>query len=658
MRIIIGFLMAASIAGGLAYGQKFENHTEVRSENGKVNLYINGDKTLPFAYMSYLGEETYFQQMTEAGVDLFCLLAYMGDEGINSSSGIKPFRPSFWKGMGEYDFSVVEKEFESLTKVKPDAKAIVRVHLDAPLWWGEQNQSELCRLPDGSPHRVSFASQKWRIDAGDALTALLEWIRRSPYNRNLVGIHLAAGFTEEWFFHYKDHFYDESDARLYGFREWLRQQYDYDQKGLKTAWKLPEISFETAMPSDISGKERGQGFRKKGEDRQLDDTYAYHGQIMSDHIAHFARLVKQVSGNRLLTGAFYGYHLFVHDPRRGHGALGSLLASPHLDYLSSPNDYRREVGVDWLPMAAVKSVQLHGKLWMAENDTRTSSTTLLRDRAPHIVPDEGDAYDKGVWIGPRDPELSKDFLWKNAARMLAYGYGGWWFDMWGGWFSEPGLMQVIEGLNNAYELYEMDDEAQSDVPYHPEVAVVVNEKLAFFDAGFGAGTGRLLANRYALGNMGTPFDVFLLSDVDKLKGKGYKVIWYLGLHDISEQQTAAIRGLKKETACTIETDIEGSVVTQKGVKNEAFDGRVDWTPAQLREVCARAGVHIFSAADDVVYAGNGWLSVHFGQSGKREILLPDKWLLVDIKEEADPLIANRIELDGQAGETILFRVEK
>src|SRR3546814_14573835 len=74
------------------------------------------------------------------------------------------------------------------------------------------------------------------------------------------------------------------------------------------------------------------------------------------------------------------------DPRRGHGALATVLESPYLDYLSSPNDYRRRAGEDWPPMAAIKSVQLHGKPWLAENDTRTSITTLLKDRAPEIDP--------------------------------------------------------------------------------------------------------------------------------------------------------------------------------------------------------------------------------------------------------------------------------
>src|SRR5690606_31947090 len=125
----------------------------------------------------------------------------------------------------------------------------------------------------------------------------------------------------------------------------------------------------------ISGRERAQGWRNPS-DLQYFDTFDFHAGTMANHILYFSRIVKETSGNSLLTGAFYGYHYFVSDPRRGHGSLAKLLDAPHLDYLSSPNDYRRVAGEDWAPMAAIKSIQLHGKLWLAENDTRTSITTL------------------------------------------------------------------------------------------------------------------------------------------------------------------------------------------------------------------------------------------------------------------------------------------
>ncbi len=67
---------------------------------------------------------------------------------------------------------------------------------------------------------------------------------------------------------------------------------------------------------------------------------------------------------------------------------------------------------------------------------------MLKDRSQGIAP-QGQ-YENGAWLGPKEMGTSVSFLWKNAGRMLAYGYGGWWFDMWGGWFSDPALLDVIE----------------------------------------------------------------------------------------------------------------------------------------------------------------------------------------------------------------------
>src|SRR5690606_39420124 len=106
---------------------------------------------------------------------------------------------------------------------------------------------------------------------------------------------------------------------------------------------------------------------------------------------------------------------------------------------------------------------------------------------------KGDWYDKGVWLGPNDLFTSRELLWKNAARMLAYGYGGWWFDMWGGWFSDPEMLEIF---NTSQQLYRESIGQTQNAVYHPEVAVVVDEKLQFADDTYGRITGSILANRY------------------------------------------------------------------------------------------------------------------------------------------------------------------
>jgi beta-galactosidase len=656
MRYLLLILWASGLAQApVCHGQPFVNEASVKSTKGLPGLWINGRQTPAFAYMSYLGKSSYYKEVADQGVEIFCLPAYLGDQGINSASGIKPFRPSFWLGDNMFDFDVIQREFETLTQVKPDAKVIVRVHLDAPQWWQRQNPSEVSLLPSGQHLRVSYASEKWRKDAGMTLHALLNWIKKSEFNKNLIGIHVAGGSTEEWFYHYKDHFYDESPARKQLFSKWLRDKYQNRISLLRKAWKLPSVTFENAEPADISGVTRGEGLVVKNENVRLLDTYDFHAYVILDNVRYFSKLVKDNSQGKLLTGAFYGYHLFVHDPRRGHGSLGELLKCPTLDYLSSPNDYKRESGLDWLPMAAIKSVQLHGKLWLAENDTRTSLTRYLRDVAPDINP-EGDWYSSGVWKGPETLELSESFLWKNAGRMLAYGYGGWWFDMWGGWFSDPALLSVFRKVNQLSEKFGVTSESPK-TNYLPEVAVVVDEKLQFYDATMGRITGALLGNRYALGNSGTSFDVYLRSDLDSLKGRGYKTVWYLGLHELTAREKSLISSLQSKTATSLTTGPEGTAIYQRGRLEQTLSGKTSWKADELRQLFGKAGVHVFSDQNDVVYAGNGWLTVHCKEAGERIVRLPKGWEMTEVRSGTNYRVTEgAVTLNAKKGETFLFRI--
>jgi beta-galactosidase len=636
-------------------GQTFLNTASVKSSQGFPELWVNERRIPPFAYMSYLGQNRFYKEEADHGLEIFCLPASLSDQGINSNSGIRPFRPSFWLGENKFDFTIIQQEFEVLTRAKKDAKVIVRVHLDPPSWWEQRNPSELCKLPTGESLRVSYSSDKWRHDAGMALQSLITWIKNSAFNSNLIGIHIAGGFTEEWFYHYKKYFYDESLVRKNHFRGWLRIKYKNKVSVLKRSWKQPAITFENAEPADISGMIKGDSLILKMGNAYLLDTYAFHTSVMVGNISYFSKLVKKGSDGKLLTGAFYGYHLFVNDPRRGHGSLADLLECPTLDYLSSPNDYRRQTGVDWMPMAAVRSVQLHGKLWMAENDTRTTLTKYLKDVAPEINP-EGDYYSGKVWKGPESMETSASYLWKNAGRMLAYGYGGWWFDMWGGWFSNPRLLSVFQKVNLLYEKSGATI-ANTGSAYRPEVAVVVDEKLQFYDASLGRITRSLLANRYSLGNSGTSFDVFLRSDLDSLLTRGYKVIWYLGLHEQTQYEKRIVSSLQLKTNISLVTDPGGTAVYQGNHLEQRYDKKTNWSPADLRKVFSTAGVHIFSEKDDVVYAGNGWLVVHCKEAGKRNVHVPPAWKMYEVRYGKEYTANNGyITLDAKEGDTFLFSI--
>ncbi len=622
----------------------------VRQHNGRPALFINGEPVPPFAYMSYLGKEPYYREVAQAGIHLYCFPAYLGDRGINSRTGIGPFRPSIWKGEGSYDFSSVEKDFETLLAGDRQALAIVRLHLDPPEWWEKAHPEGCCQLPDGTTFRQCFASPVWREATAEALRAFLDWIQQSSYAEHLIGVHVAAGCTEEWFYHYRGAFHDENPARIVAFRDWLRSSYDDDVDRLRAAWSEPTADFDSATPADISGA-RTRTWRAPKDSQRIVDSFRFHSQTIVDDIAYFCRIVKEESDRKLLVGVFYGYHFFVNDPRSGHFALGKLLECPDVDYLSSPNAYHRVMGEDWPPMVALASVARHGKLWLAENDTRTFKTTLLKDQAPEVCPPG--QYGSGVWLGPATAEESVALLRKNTARMLAGGYGGWWFDMWGGWFSEPRMMAVLQ------KTQELGKEAiRCDGPaMRPEVCVVADEELSYLDGSFGGLAGAIMQNRYPLGRSGTPYDLYLRSDLPGIAEDSYRAVWLLGPVEVSAMEMSIVEAWRAKGTTVMWTRPTVTTIMRPDGSEETFDGKITWSPADLRSVWKAAGAHVYLERDDVLYAGRGWVSVHTVAGGPRTIQLPFAARIEDAfggKVLAES--AERLELDLPPNSTTLLRV--
>ena len=293
----------------------------------------------------------------------------------------------------------------------------------------------------------------------------------------------------------------------------------------------------------------------------------------------------------------------------------------------------------------------HGKLWLAENDTRTCLTTLLKDKAPEIPPPG--QYETGVWIGPEDMETSVALLWKNAGRMLAQGYGGWWFDMWGGWFDDPRLLDVIRSTQTFYSRYVP---TQSDA-MDAEVCVVVDEQLCFMDATYGAKTDRLLWNMFALAKTGAPYDHFLRTDLFSLGIDKYKTVWLMGFLELTDRERELIDSLKKQGITVMWTEANGTHILTKN--QDLFEEGVDsYTNDLLRSIFQDAGVHIYDHSGDVLYVGRDWICVHTTHAGEKSLELPFDARVVDpVSDETLYRSTRTIDFEMDTNSTVLFRVE-
>lgn len=626
-----------------------QTHADVRMHEGVPALYINDTLYPPFAYMSYLGEVPYYRSMAESGIHLYCFPAYLGDQGINCESGIGLFREPIWKDYNRFDFSSMQQDLEKIVSVDPQARIIMRIYLDPPKWWVEKNPEDACLMPDGTHFRQCFASEKWKKDTGKALLKCVKWLQNSSYAEHIVGIHVAAGGTEEWYYHLPQR-NDRNPILVTAFRSWLKDKYAGQVSELQRAWRDSLVTFETATMVDMNRAPENR-WLKPAEARQTFDTYQFHSEVMVDDIIYFCQLVKKATSDRWLTGVFYGYHNNIVDPRMGHCACAKLLECEYVDYMSSPNRYLRVAGEDWPPMVAVQSIMHHGKLWLAENDTRTCLTTLLKDKAPEITPPG--QYEAEVWHGPKDMETSVSLMWKNAGRMLAQGYGGWWFDMWGGWYDDPRLLEVIRHTKDFYAKYgSVESKAMG-----AEVCVVVDEQYCFMDASYGAQIGYMLLNIFALAKTGAPYDHYLRTDLFSLDMEKYKTVWLMGVQELTDREKDLIHSLLEKGVTVMWTGPEGTHLYSEN--SDIFEKDVlNYSEDQLRSIFEKAGVHIYDHGGDVFYVGRDWLCIHTLQAGEKHIDLPFEARVIDpVNEEILYRSTRTIDFDMEANSTLIFRVE-
>ncbi|MCK0134786.1 beta-galactosidase [Arenibacter sp. S6351L] len=640
-------LMALFFIGNMKV--KAQSKAAIKWTEGNPSLVIDGETYPPYAYMSYLGEEQYYKEIAATGIHIYNIPAYLGEGGINTISGIGAFRSPIWLGEGEYDFTSLVKDFEKIIEADPKAKVIIRFYLDPPEWWTQLYPEASAHVPDGTTFRQCFASEVWREKTAEVFRDCLDWLLASKYSQYLAGIHVASGLTEEWFYHPKQ-YQDQNPARLLAFRQWLKESYK-NNDALRKAWNNPSLTFDNAHLANIDEPVKCREWRNPDKDQNYIDTYRFQAEVLVDNIAYFCKIVKEKSHGKLLTGAFSGYHYFVGDARRGHGALAKLLDCPDLDYLSSPNVYNRVIGEDWPAMAAVNSVHLHGKLWLTENDTRTSITTLLKDRSKGIAPPG--QYESGVWLGPEDMDTSVAFLWKNTARMLAYGYGGWWFDMWGGWFSDPELLNVLKKTQQFHSTFPPSQGEKMK----PQVGVVVDEEISFWDPTYGHLTENILSNRYPLAKTGTSYDLFLRTDLKSMPTSQYKVVWLMGFLELTSKEESRIKKWNKQGITVLWTSGKGTKIFDPNGGELFRDGKLKWSASELGETWEQAGVHRYIETEDVFYIGRNWMGIHTIEGGERTINFPFNAQVIDPLENTILYDSTRqLKLTLKPKSTVLLRV--
>jgi len=559
-------------------------NSEIKIQNGRPTLLIDGKPKSAMAYTTYFSERDAYRDFIEAGYRIFFINVSFTRSPINSNTGFTPFRVGVFEDPDMPDYSEFEREVYKLLRLCPDAVIFPRVYVSMPKWWIDSHPEEVVATERGGMREALF-SDAFRRDAAELLRSLVRHIKKSDYASRIGGWQLCGGLTQEWFHH--DYNGSLSPAAREPYRRWVKRTYGEDGAVLPTA---KELAYSGKSYNECENARRYSLFSNLGVAETLD---------------RFAGVVKQEIGCKQIVGAFYGYayesnHVVVF----GSHALRSLLDSPNIDFFSSPNAYlkNRAFGIDWVDMIPVDSIKHHGKLCFIECDIRTYLTTGMQEARPGEYPDGiySTAGKSSVWLGPPTAELSREALRKCFAHQAAKASAVWWFDMWGGWYADPLLMEELARMKSLYE----KDLTSPASPLSPDVVFFADESAYSNLFNRSPHLSAIPETRIAMGMTGVPYDSFMVEDADAVL-KAYKAAVFL-MPIPSEAGKRAMALCEKLGIPYLSATAEHYALTAD-------------------ELCAfykNNGIHFYTEENDVVYVGNGYVALHSACGGEKTLRLP------------------------------------
>ena len=596
--------------------------SKIEIKNGIPCLYINDSPKTAMAYTTYFTERSCHQDFIDAGYLIFFVNISFTSAPINSyATGFTPFRVGVFENLEDPDYSEFEDMVHEILRACPNAVIFPRIYVSMPKWWVDAHPDEVMLTSKGG-YREELFSDAFRKDGSKLLIRLINRIKNSDYADCIGGWQICGGLTQEWFLHDPNGSPGKTTEQAY--LDWSKETFDIDK---------------TVVPKCNDYFYNGQSYNKDVNARR----YVHFCNLgVAKSIDHFAQILKKETNYEQVVGVFYGYsYESAHHVIFGSHALRCLLDSPNLDFFSSPNAYtlNRTFGIDWADMIPVDSVKYHQKLCFIECDIRTYLTQSVQEARPGVYPDDIYKMKDGtsVWAGPPTAELSRAALRKCFAHQITKASAIWWFDMWGGWYDDPMLMDELRQMKSIY------DEALIDKNrgLSPEVVFFADEQgyaNLFIQSPHLKG---ITKTRTAMGNTGVPFDSCMVEDAYNLL-KNYKAAVF-------------IMPIPSEAGkCAMEL-CEKMGIPYLTATADHYELTVD----EIRDFYKSNGIHFYTEEKDVIYVGNGYVGLHSAEAGIKRINLPCTYTVSSIfGAEIRHQTTDCIKFELKENETALFRVSR
>ena len=676
-----------------------------KTESGP-KLFINGKITAPAFFFVNYDTDGKLRELQLSEVES------AGKAGVNIISF--PL-PGMWLRDDEKpDFTETDKRMDATIKHCPNALIIPRLGVSRPpKWWIDQNPDEMMLFDNGERGVTSVFSEKWRVDAAKTLRVMIEHLE-SKYGDHILGYHPVAQNTGEWFCqdYWKGKLAGYEKPAQTAFKLYLKRKYK-SEMALRKAWNNPTITFENATVPSAADRRKASNddFRNPEKEKAVIDYADCENNAYAEAANYMCMVSKQIAPNKLAM-VFYGYLFELPGYLRniqwsGHLGMRRLLDSPYVDLLCSPVSYNdRDAGGAGFFMSAVDSVQLAGKMWLVEDDTRT-----------YLVPDVPEDIKR-----LKTAQETYGVLVRNFAHVLTHGTALWWMDLFGnGRFQGDDIWQMLGSLTSTYQAA-----LPNLKPYKPEIAVIVDTRSEYYTNPSNIATCTLVNMfRKQFYRIGAPVGLYLLDDLTAGKVPPAKMYIFLDLYRLDDNQLAAIRkytcsngsldlwmyspgvinnnkliygrveqivGMKLEKLESCEGEISygsnnefvacdrmlptytiidpsarsiatysksGKVaVASKAMKGytNVFSGVTQLPSDLLRKLARQAGVHIYNDQNDVIAAGNGFVALAASSAGNKNLYMPSDCILQDVLTSQKYGPTKNFTFDMELGDSKIWKI--
>ncbi|HLV80552.1 MAG TPA: hypothetical protein VKT32_09735 [Chthonomonadaceae bacterium] len=248
-----------------------------------------------------------------------------------------------WQGAGQFDYAPLEARLRALLAADPEAHFWSEVSVEAPAWWREAHPDECAVYCLPAPAEtglapVSWASLRWRTEAGNALARLIGTFQQREAGARCVGWQVAAGAEGEWCYVDAERLPDIGPRMTEQFRIFAREKYRRNPELLRRSWDDPRARFETiACPDALARRRADRGvFRDPVRSRRILDYYECLSEAQNAAALHFCRTVRRATEGRAWVGLAYAHTFGESGLSEGsHCFPEPVLDSPDVDFFAN-----------------------------------------------------------------------------------------------------------------------------------------------------------------------------------------------------------------------------------------------------------------------------------------------------------------------------------